>query len=387
MKRQILIVHASAGAGHRKAAESIHKAFETLPHSECSVELVNILDLTNPFFKRSYEQTYLWMITRATWLWGFGYYWFDTPWMRLPVRVLRRILNGFNSDLFTRYLEREKYDVIISTHFLATEVIDDLKKRKRIHASLITVVTDLGAHAFWILPDVDYYIAGVEATRLDLEERGIKKEKIKVLGIPIRESFARGKDLRKLRERMGLKEGVFTVLLIGGGFGVGPIGRIAEQLSSLPIQLLVVCGKNETLYQQLVQKSLSAAAMLKPFGYVDNIDELMAVSDCVITKSGGLTVSEALASHLPLIVIDPIPGQERKNCEVVVGGGAGVEARNPQEARMTIQDFMQHPETLQKMREKAKGLARPNAAKEIAELAIHLAMSSSSVIGGSHASH
>ncbi len=380
MKKRILVVHASAGAGHRKAAESIHKAFETLSHTECSVELVNVLDLTNAFFKWSYEQSYLWMITRATWLWGFGYYWFDTPWMRLPVSILRRVLNRLNSGSFTRYLEREKYDVIISTHFLATEIMDDLKRRKRIHAQLITVVTDLGAHAFWILPNVDYYIAGVEATRRDLEKRGIKKEKIKVLGIPIRESFARGKDLGKLGERMGLKEGVFTILLIGGGFGVGPIVQITEQLSSLPIQLLVVCGKNETLYQELVQKSLSAAVMLKPFGYVDNIDELMTVSDCVITKSGGLTVSEALASHLPLVVIDPIPGQERKNCEVVVGGGAGVEAKNPQAVRMTVQDFIQHPEKLQKMREKAKELARPSAARDIAELAVHLAMSSSDVM-------
>ncbi len=382
MKKRILIVHASAGAGHRKAAESIHKAFETLAHSECSIELANILDFTNVFFKRSYEQSYLWMITRATWLWGFGYYWFDTSWMRFPVRVLRRVLNGINSGPFIRYLEREKYDVIISTHFLATEVIDDLKRRKKIHAQLMTVVTDLGAHVFWVLPNVDCYVAGVEATRKDLEERGIKREKIKVLGIPIRESFVRQKDPGKLRERMGLKEGVFTVLLIGGGFGVGPISQIAEQLSSLPIHLLVVCGKNETLYQELAQRSLSAAATLKPFGYIDNVDELMAVSDCVITKSGGLTVSEALASYLPLIVIDPIPGQERKNCEVIVRGGAGVEAKGSQEVRMTVQDFMQHPEKLQKMREKAKELARPGAAREIAELAIHLATSSSNVIGG-----
>jgi processive 1,2-diacylglycerol beta-glucosyltransferase len=382
MKKRILVVHASAGAGHRKAAESIHKAFESLSHSECSVELVNVLDFTNAFFKESYEQSYLWMITRAAWLWGFGYYWFDTPWMRLPVRILRRVLNGLNCGPFARYLEREKYDIIISTHFLATEVADDLKRRKKIHAQLMTVVTDLGAHAFWVLPNVDCYVAGVEATRRDLEERGIQKEKIKVLGIPIRESFARQKDPRKLRERMGFKEGVFTVLLIGGGFGVGPISQIAEQLSSLPIHLLVVCGKNEILCQALAQRSLSAVATLKPFGYIDNVDELMAVSDCVITKSGGLTVSEAQASYLPLIVIDPIPGQERKNCEVIVHGGAGIEAKNSQEVQMAVQDFMRHPEKLQKMREKAKELARPDAAREIAELAVHLAMSSLNVMEG-----
>ncbi|MBI1976862.1 MAG: UDP-N-acetylglucosamine 2-epimerase [Candidatus Omnitrophica bacterium] len=382
MKKRILIIHASAGAGHRKAAESIHHAFETLPHGEYSVELVNALDLTNNFFKKSYERSYLWMITRTAWLWGVGYYWFDVPWMKFPVRVFRRVMNGINTGSLRRYLERERYDVIISTHFLATEVVNDLKRRKRVHARLITVVTDLGAHVFWILPEVDYYVAGVEATRLDLEKRGIGKEKIKVMGIPVRESFARSKEPKKLREQMGLKEGVFTSLLIGGGAGVGPIEKIVEQLSSLPIQLLIVCGQNEALYRQLVQRSLTATAALKPLGYVNNVDELMAVSDCVITKSGGLTVSEALASDLPLIIIDPIPGQERKNCEIIVRGGAGIEAKNSQQVLRAVQDFMWHPEKLQKMREKAKELAHPNAAKEIAELAVRLAMSSSDAIGG-----
>ena len=126
--KKILIVHASAGAGHRKAAEAVYKAFQSLSPKDCHVELVNILDFTSPFFKAGYEQSYLWTIKQATWLWGFGYYWLDQKWMRMPVRILRRIVNRINTLAFCQYLEKEQYHVILSTHFLASEVVNSLKR-------------------------------------------------------------------------------------------------------------------------------------------------------------------------------------------------------------------------------------------------------------------
>lgn len=369
--KKILIVYASAGAGHRKAAESLQRAFQSLPHG-CSVDLVDVLDFTNPFFRWSYEQIYLWMITRATWLWGLCYYCLDSKWMRWMVWITRQVVNRLNTIPFGRYLQEKKYDVILSTHFLATEAAGQLKRGGKIQSQLVTIVTDLGAHAFWVLPEVDLYVAGVEATREDLRERGVRPDRVVVLGIPIHEKFSLKKDVQLLRKKFDLKDRAFTAMLIGGGSGVGPLERMVDRLSSLPVQLLVVCGKNKVLYQKLVQKSGRVPALLRPFGYIDNIDELMAVSDCIVTKSGGLTVSEALGSHLPLIVIDPIPGQERKNCDVVVKAGAAVETGNPDEIRTVIQDFIAHPERIDRMKQKAEQMSRPYAAKDIAELAVRL---------------
>ena len=364
---KILVIHASAGTGHLKAAEAIEQGFRLSSDKNFQVQWANSLDYTSPFFKWLYEQMYLFMIMRTPRFWGLGYYLLDFPAMRPLTDMTRRVFNGINTMKLCQYLCEENFDCAISTHFLANEVISYLKWRKKIKTKLIAVITDLGAHCLWISPQVQMYVVGSGTTKEDLLNRGVPESKILVLGIPISLKFSAPKDPLQLRLQFGLKHGVFTLLLIGGGFGVGPIQEIVDELSPLPIQLIVICGKNASLYETIIGKSLNSSCLVKPLGYVDNIDEWMAVSDCVITKSGGLTVSEALASGLAMIIISPIPGQERKNCEVLVRAGAAVEVRSPSEVNHLVPEFMRQPDHLQRMRKRARELAHPDSAKNIAQ--------------------
>ena len=314
-----LLIHASAGAGHRKAARAIYDGLRK--HTTHEAVFADSLDYTSPFFKTFYRRSYVFMVTQMPWLWGFFFQLVDLPWIQPLSGICRRIFNSLNAQGLRAFLKKERFDYVFTTHFMANEVTAALKRKGAIDSKLVTVVTDFDVHRIWLSPETDLYAVACEWTQFKLRQLGVAQEKIHVTGIPVDEKFARPADREELKQKLGLKENVFTILIATGSFGIGPIEEILRILELEDgLQTLVVCGHNRRLFERLRGRNYCGA---KIFGLVDNMYELMAVSDCMVTKPGGLSIAEALVSQLPMIFFHPIPGQETGNVRVLREYGIG----------------------------------------------------------------
>ena len=372
-----LIVYAKAGAGHRRAAEAVFAAFKRRGE-EKDVVLIDCLDYTNPRFKNFYPSVYIFLVRFLPSVWAAIYYVLENRVIYSLVKRLRRLTNYLTSKRFVEFLKKERPEVVISTQFFASEVVAALKRKKEIDSTLISVVTDFGAHTFWESEDVNIFVVASEDTKKDLILRNIPEEKINVLGIPI-EPPLKDFDQGQLRKEIGFKENLFTVLIVGGGFGVGPIKELVFSLDRLSdevrrrVQLIVVCSRNKKLYDEIEDVAPKLRIVSKIFGFVDDLYKIMTAADVIISKSGGLTTSEALATALPMIIISPIPGQESKNCDLLVKNGAAIRINRAPEAKKVIEELIKMPEKLDKMRHQALHLGRPNSADDIVVLANGLA--------------
>lgn len=378
---KVLIVYAKAGAGHKRAAEAVFSAFKRRGEDK-DVALIDCLDYTNSWFKNLYPSFYIFLVRFLSPVWAAVYYSLDNRSFYSLIRPFRRINNHLVSQKFVGYLKRERPKVVISTQFFASEVVAALKRKKQLDATLISVVTDFGAHTFWESVDVDIFIVASEDTKRDLLSRNIPEEKIKVLGIPIEPPLLKEFNQAQLRDGLGLDRNLFTVLIVGGGFGVGPIKELVYSLDGLSdeirdrVQLIVVCSRNKKLYGEIKGIAPELKVNSKVFGFVPDLYKMMKASEVIISKSGGLTTAEALASGLPMVIISPIPGQESKNCDLIVKNGAAIRINRPIEINKAIEELINTPDKLEKMRQNCLALARPNSADDIAALANSLAYSS-----------
>ena len=352
---KILIVYATAGAGHRKAAEAIYQGFQS-SHTEHEVVLADSLDHALPYFKKSYSEAYTFLITKLPAVWGFFFGMLDIPLMRPLVRILRRAYNFINAYGFHTYLQKEHFDYIISTHFLGNEVSAALKRSGKIRSKIISVVTDYDVHSIWLSPGSDYYTVATDWTQRKIISLGIAPEKVFVTGIPTHENFARPKNASTLRTKMSMQQDRFTVLVATGSFGIGPIEEIIH--SAKDFQVAVICGHNKSLFEKL--KPLSSDTV-KVFGLIDNMDEMMGLSDVMITKPGGLSISEALVSHLPMIFFNAIPGQETNNIRVLASYGVGISDVSVAQIPTELKRLQSNPAEFDQLKEKIKVIARPHA--------------------------
>ncbi len=359
---KILVIHATAGAGHKKAAEAIFHGLEA--QGGLDVRLVDALDYTNPFFKKTYPLFYVFLVTRLPWIWGLFFALLDIPWMQPLVHRCRRLYNGFNAQALQKFLIQEQFDGVITTHFLSAEVCAYLKRFGAIKSKIICVVTDFDAHRIWVNKGVDIYTAACEYTKNKLIALGVSPEVIFTTGIPTDAKFALEPDKFALKKKLGLQDGVLTILIATGSFGMGPIAELMGLLERY--QLLIVCGHNRGLYERLKSKARKNAHIL---GLVDNMDELMAVSDVMVTKPGGLSIAEALVKRLPMIFFSAIPGQETNNIKVL----STYEVVSPTQSSLpqisqTIHEWDSNPKDLDALRVRLSELSKPNAVADIIAL-------------------
>lgn len=369
--KKIFIVYANAGAGHKKAAEAVKDAFDRAGTGH-DVRLINSLDYTNRFFKRAYPWGYVFLVDKAPSLWAFFFYLTDFNVFRFligPIRKLTNLINGFG---FYRFIIREKPDCVISTHFLATEITANLKAIGLFKGRHITCITDYGVHSFWLAGGVDNYVVASESSRKELMARGVAADKISVLGIPIGYKFTGKLDKSAVLKKLGLRDGFFNVLIIGGGFGVGPIEELVNLISknSSFFQLMVVCGNNQSLFGRLKVLTSGRKIPIKIYGFVENVHELMEAADVMISKPGGISLSEALVKGLPVLVPSYIAGQEEKNLRFLEKNKAGFEIKNVGEALQKLEMFYFSKDILYAMKEKARQLGMPSAADDIVLLAL-----------------
>jgi processive 1,2-diacylglycerol beta-glucosyltransferase len=358
---KILVIYATAGAGHKKAAEAIFHGLRTQGRHD--VRLIDALEYTNPIFKKTYPSLYAFLITRLPWAWGFFFGLLDLPWMQPLIRVLRRVSNGINAAALEAFLIREQFDAVIATQFLGAEVCAHLKRAGKIKSKFICVVTDFDVHRIWVNAGTDIYTAACDYTRTKLISLGAAPGAVVVTGIPTDAKFSRPPDIAALKEKLGLREGMLTVLIATGSFGMGPLEELMKQLGKY--QLLIVCGHNRGLYERL--KS-AAGPHTHVLGLVDNMDELMSVSNVMVTKPGGLSIAEALVKGLPMIFFSAIPGQETHNIEVLSTYGLSQGQHRLSRIADTISEWESHPEIMDKLRERSRTLSKPNAVDDIMAL-------------------
>jgi len=359
----VLIVHASAGAGHRRAAEAV---FNHLAESrpDLKLKIVDVLDKTNALFKFDYTVGYSFVIKYMVSLWNFAFWLTEFKLFRFISLPLASFINYINSIRFIRFLIRENPDVIISTHFLPSDIAAFLKREKRIKSKLVTIITDFGVHPYWIADSTDLYIAASDFTKDRLMQEGVNKDIIKVFGLPYCTKFSVIFDRVALGKKIGIDPNVFTILLMTGSFGIGPLEKIAELLCK-EYQVIVVCASNEKLYHKMLRRNLPN---VKVFGYVDNTEELMAVSDIIITKAGGSTIAEVINMELIPIFISVIPGQEEGNVEALAEFGIGMTPSHIRQIKYIVSDLKNNPLKIEEIKERIRKVKKPFTCQEIADV-------------------
>jgi processive 1,2-diacylglycerol beta-glucosyltransferase len=373
--RRVLILSASSGAGHVRAAQALEKAFGA--RGDCAVEHVDALDYTSKLFQKIYNEAYIALVRRTPGLMGLLYDRADRPWRHLSRRLA---LDRLNTGPMIRLLRRVQPDLCVATHFLPAEIIAWLKAKRKIRARHVIVVTDFDVHAMWLCRTVDRYCVAVDEAAEYLARIGVPREALRVTGIPIDPVFAEPKSRQEARRRLGLDLDRTALLVSAGGYGVGPIERLVADLLALgrPWQIVAVAGRAEQVRERLAElarratKLRDAATRLHVVGFTDVMDEWMAAADLLVGKAGGLTVSEALARALPMAIIQPIPGQEERNADHLLERGAAIRCNNLPAAAWKIARLMDDPARLAQMAAAARAMARPRAASEIAADALAL---------------
>ena len=357
---RVIITYASAGAGHFKAAQAMHDYLkECCPGIE--LKLVDILDKTNPLFKFYYSFGYSLLVKRAPFLWRIAFWFTELKAPRSFTKFVAHIIDRLNAGDFINFLIKENPDFIISTHFLPSQISAFIKKDNKISSKLITVITDFSVHPFWVSPATDMYIVATAITKEQLVRQGVDAGLIKDSGIPVHPKFLKQFEKLSLCKKFRLEANKFTVLVATGSFGIGPIEEIIKLLHK-DVQLLIVCANNKELYKKLKQKAYPGVSV---FGFVDNMQELMAVSDLIITKPGGLTISEILKMELIPIFISAIPGQEAGNVEVLKQYGIGLIPDNTNDIKNIILDFKEHPDKIKSIKDNIKKIKNPDCLTEI----------------------
>jgi processive 1,2-diacylglycerol beta-glucosyltransferase len=371
--KKILITYALAGDGHKKAAEALYESFLNSHNTQTKAVLADVLDYASPFFRFTYKKTYEVLIRYAPWLWGFFYNLLNNRFFYLIAKPFRRFLNSINSRRFTEFIINEKFDLVLSTHFFPPEVISGLKKKGISGVKLVTVVTDFKAHRYWIAKYTDMYVVASNAVKEDFISMGVLPDKIKVLGIPIAIKFNSLLSRARAREEAGM-ENKFTVLLMGGGMGVGPIKKILLNLQKIDFdfQVITVCGRNKALEDKLRAMCGVFDKKTKIYGFTENIDILMSASDIMISKTGGATVSESLACGIPIIVLRPIPGQETANARFLYDSGIGFKIRGLKGINNIIEEFFNKKNHSANLTARIKELSTPQAADDIFKLALEI---------------
>lgn len=371
---KVLILSASAGAGHLRAAQAMEKAFVQL-HAAKEVRNIDTLDYTNKLFQRFYSKTYIELVNKAPDVLGWFYDRLDTPWEN---ERLRLTFDKLNTRPFVKMLQEYQPDIVVCTHFLPAEIISWLRAKEKLKTRQAIVVTDFDVHAMWLCHHYEHYFVALDETRVLLEELGIPAGKITVSGISIDPVFAEEKDRHAMRVKHGLEPALPTILLSAGGFGMGPIDKMVQALTTMKTaaQVVAVCGRNEELRQrmQALANGLPADCKVRvvPIGYTTEIDEYMSASDILLGKPGGLTSSEALAKGLAFVIVNPIRGQEERNSDHLLEKGAAIRCNNLPVLAYKIDTLLGDAERLSAMKANSRRLGRPDAACEIVRKLVEL---------------
>jgi processive 1,2-diacylglycerol beta-glucosyltransferase len=362
--KKILILSGNYGHGHQQAANAI---FESLRSIQPGVEgvLVDFMELTHPYVHP--VSRYLFLKGMKKLPSAYGYLYSKTRNENAFSTMLKKF-NRYGLGGLLKLLHTIQPSVVISTFPLAAGAMSVQKEYGQSDAHTATIITDHTDHNSWVYPYTDQYLVGSDYVKRGLEKYSIPSHKISVTGIPIRSAFSKTYDRDVLFHKHALDPSLPTLLLMGGGCGLFEEGQsLMRALETLPFQLqyFVVCGRNLELQQQLTKELKHSKHRVHIKGFVDYVHELMSVADLMVTKPGGLTISEGLAMELPMILYKPLPGQEEDNAQFLLQSGAAMTADHTQELIEKIAESLQTSERLHSLMEKSRYLQRKTASDDV----------------------
>lgn len=368
---RILIFYGSYGGGHLSASRSIRDYIQSnYPDSE--IMMVDCIEYINKLFNKVTTKAYVDFSKNARWIWKQLYYGSESG-------GLARISNSINRIMaikLDKLIQEFCPTLIISTHPFSSQMCAILKQKGKLSCTLATVMTDYAPHNQWLVAHefVDYYFVAHEGMKEQLIERGVEPNKIYATGIPLSNRFLLNYDKSKVLQEYNLSPDKKTILFFcGGEYGFGKdktFNRLKAIIDTFPnLQVIAIAGRNEKMkerFDALVEETNSRNTV-KILSYTNQVPELMSVSDLVITKPGGLTTTESLASGLPLIIIDPLPGQEEENADFIEKSGAGIWIKENDDIQNILFDVLGNTYKLQDMKIRARLIAKKNSTKDICE--------------------
>jgi processive 1,2-diacylglycerol beta-glucosyltransferase len=367
--KRILILSASAGTGHVRAAAALEKAFRKIGGVE-EVQSIDALKYTNRLFRDFYSKLYTQLVEKAPTFLGWWYKTSDEPWKTDQMRLM---LDRLNTAPLIKQITQFNPDITVCTHFLPATLISHLISEKKLQARLSIVVTDLDFHAMWLSRTFHRYFVALEETKIHLQKLGLPGDRITVSGIPIDTAFHEHspEDQARIRTELGLDPDLPVLLVSAGALGVSPAEIILEALLDLrqPAQIVLLAGHNEELkkrLEQIVAQSPAPLLRIKVIGYSEEMHRWMAAATLLIGKPGGLTISEAMACGLPMVIVSPIPGQEERNSDHLLEMGMAIKCNEFTTLSYKVGELLENPGRLQAMRRNALSWAQPEAAQVIA---------------------
>ena len=364
-KQRVLLLSASAGTGHVRAAQALEKEFAR-DGRVAAVRNEDALKFTNKLFRDAYSKLYMRLVREAPTVLGWFYRTSDEPWKNDKLRVQ---FERLNTGPLVKMIRAFNPQVTVCTHFTPAGIIAHLIARGDLDTRLAIVVTDFDCHAMWLSRVFHRYFVALDETKAHLAALGLPPERITVSGIPIDPVFAERIDRPAVRANYGLHPEKTTLLLSAGALGVGPTELIVERLKQLrhDAQTIVICGKSEDVKARVAAAVGAETERFRILGYTDRMHELMHSSDLFIGKPGGLTTSEALACGLPMAVFSPIPGQEERNADHLLEEGAGLRCNELTTLPFKLDRLLADPARLAAMRRAATAMGRPHAARSIVQ--------------------
>jgi processive 1,2-diacylglycerol beta-glucosyltransferase len=371
MKKKIIVLYSTGGMGHKKAAMALLEAFKAKT-DDIEVKAIDSLEYGNKFYNFLYKDMYVYLMSRGKLLWGLLYNFSNLPLVDKVTRGFREKTELSNLGKLDDVLSEENADAIIATHFILPNIAGFLKRKKELRSKLYTVITDNGPHSFWLSDYMDKFFVGSELAKNETLKRGIPETKITVTGIPVMKEFSGSFNRVELEEKYKIDKNKKTIFLLSGGYGVGPLEKMLNALNNCgtDIQAIVVCGHNEKVYKEIesMRKKLKYPVIL--FGFTDKVAELMAVSDLMITKAGGISTTEALNARLPMILFASIPGQETWNEKLLISAGAAIKAERVEDLSSISDRILLSEDVNQSVREGIDKIRKPYAAREIVDIVI-----------------
>jgi processive 1,2-diacylglycerol beta-glucosyltransferase len=363
---RILIATETAGGGHLAAAAALDEAWRALRPND-TVERVDLVKFFSPLHRKIHADGYAKLVQRAPELWGMIFTKTDDPKVARRLNRIKGLFPSLARSRFEKFVTDFNPEVVLCTHYEPVDALNEMRRERKAKTPfVVSVVTDFEAHALWMDADVDLYCVAAEETRARLIARGAADGNAIVTGIPIGAKFASKVDALAVRKAMGLRDDLATLLVLSGGFGMGPVAKILSALDKVtqPFQTVVVCGRNEELRRDLAAHDHKHPTRV--LGFASNMHELMTVADLILTKPGGLTSSEALALGKPLFILDPIPGQEAANSDFLLERGAAVKVNRVEDLPFRVEQLL-GSKKLSEMAKAAKALGRLKSAETVCQ--------------------
>ena len=369
--KKVLIFYASYGGGHLSAAKSILK-YITEHYTDVEAEMIDCMKYINKPIEKVTTGAYREMAKKVPRLWGKVYSGSEKG----LLSKISKDSNKLMARKLNHLLQEKKPDLIISTHPFSSQMVSYLKRKGKLNCTLATIMTDFAMHKQWLIGHeyTEYFFVSNDSMKQNIINYGVSKDKILVTGIPMSDRFFENFDTEKIYKMFGLDRNKKVILFFGGGeFGLGrerTLQILRAFIQEVPsYQIVAVSGKNEKMketFEHLVQEN-RAEDRVRVLGFTDKVPELMHISSLVVTKPGGLTTTESLASNLPMVIINPIPGQEEENAEFLVSNGVGVWIKKEDNLEEVISNLFSSNK-LENMKENMQKFKKQYSTKAICDI-------------------